>query len=81
MSEIGTKIREYRKEKGWSQTYLAQKCGIARTDLCAIEIGVRPCGAKRAMRIAKALGIGLSNLYVVEMPAVAPQKKARKAMA
>ena len=37
--QLGRKIRELRKEKGWSQEEFADKCGIGRAHMSLIERG------------------------------------------
>ena len=40
-ARIGTRIRQVRKAKGWSQDLLAKKCGISMSFLGHIERGTR----------------------------------------
>lgn len=39
--KIGTRIRQARKEKGWSQEKLAKKCGVSLNFIGQIERGTR----------------------------------------
>ena len=49
-------IREKREELGISQKDLAEKCGIAQSTLCDIEMGRSNPSIHVAVRIAEALG-------------------------
>ena len=40
-TQIGTRIRQIRKTKGWSQEELAKKCGISMNHIGHIERGTR----------------------------------------
>lgn len=39
--KFGQRVRELRKERGWSQEEFADKCGLDRTYVSGIERGVR----------------------------------------
>lgn len=36
---MGKNIRKFRKEKGWTQDFLSEQCGITSTNLSHIERG------------------------------------------
>jgi transcriptional regulator with XRE-family HTH domain len=59
---IGARVRELREKKNLSQSELARRCGMHRSDLCKIEGGDIGVGLKRLERIALALGVSLSKL-------------------
>jgi transcriptional regulator with XRE-family HTH domain len=39
--KFGKRVRELRKERGWSQEEFADRCGLDRTYVSGIERGVR----------------------------------------
>jgi len=70
MSEItkkfGKRIRGLREAKGLSQEELAFRARVHRTYLGGIERGERNPSLKNITAIAKALEIGLSELFMFE---------------
>ncbi|MDE5803321.1 MAG: helix-turn-helix domain-containing protein [Lachnospiraceae bacterium] len=59
--EIGSKIRLFRKQKGWTQEVLAYEVGTSPATICIIEQGNRDLGVDLFCRIARALGHELSD--------------------
>ncbi|CAI0900069.1 helix-turn-helix domain-containing protein [Serratia proteamaculans] len=39
--KFGQRVRELRKERGWSQEEFADRCGLDRTYVSGVERGVR----------------------------------------
>ena len=60
--KFGDKIRELRKQKGFSQERLAFKSGLHRTYISDIERGSRNVSLKNIEKIAKALGVSPKSL-------------------
>ena len=60
---VGKRIRQIRKEKGWSQEYLADEAEIHRTYMWGIEAGRRNPSLKHLTRIADALDVPLTALF------------------
>lgn len=60
-SLFGRNIKKLRKKKGLSQEALAEKAGLHRTYIGAVERGERNITIAIAHRIAKALGVELSE--------------------
>lgn len=59
-AEVGKKIAEIRKEKGWKQADLARECGVSRTLLSELERGTASdVGMRKVMRILAQLGVCL----------------------
>ena len=54
---------DLRTERGWSQTELAQRMGLDRTYLNAIEKGRRNVTLKTVLRICQALQVPLADLF------------------
>lgn len=61
--KIGRKIRELRKEKGFSQESFADEVGLDRTYMGGIERGERNLAALNIMRIAKTLKVEVGDLF------------------
>lgn len=59
---FGERVRELRKELGFSQEGFAAECGIDRTYIGGIERGERNPALCKIEAIAKALGVSLSEL-------------------
>ena len=54
---FGTNVRRYRQAMGISQEAFAEKCGMHRTYISAIECYRRSISLENIQRIADALGI------------------------
>ena len=59
---LGDRIRELRREKGYSQESFADHCGLHRTYMGGIERGEHNLTIQTALTIANGLGITLSML-------------------
>jgi len=59
---LGQRIREIRKERGMSQTELAEKAGISLITISRIERGERDPHLTTLLRIARGLDVRLSEL-------------------
>ena len=60
--EIGRRIAALRKQRGWSQSYLASLVGTDQSVLSRIEAAKRRIGARELDRLAKALGVEPATL-------------------
>lgn len=61
-STFGQAVQEVRIERGLSQEELARLLGMHRTYISDVERGIRNTSIVNAQRIAKALGVQLSDL-------------------
>ena len=61
--KLGKKIRELRKEKGFSQEGFAYEVGLDRTYMGSVERGERNIYALNLIRIAKCLKVELGDLF------------------
>ena len=57
--KIGARIAELRKQKGWSQVDLAEKCEMASGNIARIETGKYSTGIDILSKIADALDASL----------------------
>lgn len=63
---FGDNLRKYRTAMGLSQESFAEKCGIHRTYISAIECYRRSISLENIQRIADALEIEAYKLFVEE---------------
>jgi DNA-binding XRE family transcriptional regulator len=63
-NKLGKRIRKLRRDKEMSQEELAAEAGLHRAYMWEIEKG-RNISVKTAYKIARALGIGLRELFKV----------------
>ena len=63
---FGTNLKKYRTELGLSQEAFADKCGMHRTYISAIECYRRSISLENIQRIADALGIETYKLFKEE---------------
>lgn len=62
-TEVTTQLKDIRTAMALSQTHLAHLAGIAPNTLCEIENGVKLPSLPTALRLARALGCGVSELF------------------
>ncbi|MGI9276022.1 MAG: helix-turn-helix transcriptional regulator [Endozoicomonas sp.] len=61
LEELGETIRVHRKQKQWSQTKLAQLCGLDRTTIGALERDdYSDIGIRKVQRVLEVLGLSLT---------------------
>ena len=63
---FGTNVKKYRIKTGLSQEAFAEKCGLHRTYISAIECNRRSIALENIQRIADALEIETYLLFVEE---------------
>lgn len=61
--EFGDKVREFRKEKGYSQEELAYRSGLHRTYIGMIERAEKNITLINIEKIANALKMNISNFF------------------
>lgn len=61
---FGTNLRKYRTESGLSQEDFAERCGMHRTYISAIECYRRSISLENIQRIADALGVETYKLFM-----------------
>jgi len=61
--KIGQKIRQLRLERGFSQEDFAAEVSIDRSYMGGIERGERNVAALNLIRIAKALGVEVGDIF------------------
>lgn len=63
---FGNNLKKYRMAIGMSQEEFAEKCGLHRTYISAVECHRRSISLENIQRIADALGIETYKLFVEE---------------
>lgn len=63
---FGTNVKHYRTKLGLSQEAFAEKCGLHRTYISAIECYRRSISLENIQRIADALGVETYKLFMEE---------------
>lgn len=63
---FGNNLKKYRMAIGMSQEEFAEKCGLYRTYISAVECHRRSISLENIQRIADALGIETYKLFVEE---------------
>lgn len=65
---LGKRIRKLRKEKGMTQSELAEQVKIETSNISHIERGVSKAGTNTLYEIAVALGVTLNDLFCDSFP-------------
>ena len=60
--KFGKRLRALREERGWSQEEFADRAGLHRTYVSAVERGVRNPTLSVLERLSKALGVSMTEL-------------------
>lgn len=63
--KIGHRIRELRKERGYSQEVFAYEVGLDRTYMGGVERGERNIATLNLIRIAKILKVEVGDLFPI----------------
>ena len=59
---IAKNIRERRRQKKWSQEYLAEKCDLSAQYISQIETKKKMASLKTVGKIAEALGVSIESI-------------------
>ena len=71
---FGTNVKYYRQQIGFSQEAFAEKCGMHRTYISAIECFHRSISLENIQRIADALGVEAYRLLLENLEATENDK-------
>lgn len=66
LQAIGSRVRQARENRGWSQETLAAEAGLDRSYMSGVERGVRNLSVLKLDAIAKGLGIPIRDLLPVQ---------------
>ncbi|MDO4439758.1 MAG: helix-turn-helix transcriptional regulator [Eubacteriales bacterium] len=78
LKESGKRIRNLRKQYGWTQEKLAEKLGIALNTVSRIEIGHRGISVDLAIEFALQLNTTLDYIYMGREPAIYQDENLRE---
>lgn len=62
-SRFGTRLRNLRNERGYSQEELAERAGLHRNYVGGVERGERNVALENIVKLAKALAVKPSELF------------------
>ncbi len=62
LRDLGSRIRQIRLARGWTQDEMAQKCDLHRTFIGSVERGERNVSILNLRLIASVLRVGLPEL-------------------
>ncbi|MGL4372711.1 MAG: helix-turn-helix domain-containing protein [Turicibacter sp.] len=68
ITDVGQKVRFYRKLRGYSQEELSDATGLNRTYISAIERGDKNISIKTSIILSLSLNIHISQLFLDELP-------------
>lgn len=63
---LNNRVREWREQKGWTQVQLAERTGVSRKTVNTIENHVFEPSTLVALKLARALGAGVEDLFWLE---------------
>ena len=66
LREVGQRVAQARRDRGWSQEQLSEAIDIQPTTLSRLETGDRAMSLSTLSRMAEAIGVGLGDLLDVE---------------
>jgi len=64
--DMKNRIRVLRAEKGWSQAELAEKVGVSRNSINAVENGKFDPSLPLAFRIVEVFGLKIEDVFLKE---------------
>jgi transcriptional regulator with XRE-family HTH domain len=62
-TRFGTRVRQLRGDRGWSQEQFADLCGLHRTYIGSIERGEQNISLVNIEKVAATLGVSLAELF------------------
>jgi transcriptional regulator with XRE-family HTH domain len=63
MGDVGAEVRRLRETKGWGQTKLAAAADMAVSGISQIENGKRNPNSATLIKLARALGVEVADLF------------------
>jgi transcriptional regulator with XRE-family HTH domain len=63
LQALGARVRRLREAKSWTQEVLAERADLDRSYIAGIEAGLGNPSLKAAAKLARGLGVTLSELF------------------
>ena len=63
-SRFGSRLRQFREERGYSQEELAERAGLHRNYVGGVERGERNVALENIVKLAKALSVSPRDLFI-----------------
>jgi transcriptional regulator with XRE-family HTH domain len=63
-SRFGSRLRQFREERGYSQEELAERAGLHRNYVGGVERGERNVALENIVKLTKALSVKPGDLFV-----------------
>lgn len=63
---LQNRLRELRSERGWTQAHLAEVVGVTRKTINTVENGVFTPSTVLALKLARAFGLTVEQLFWLE---------------
>ena len=63
LTDLGQRVRQYRRDRGWTQADLALRCRLHRTFIGSVERGERNLSILNLRVISKVLRVSLAKLF------------------
>ena len=73
LREVGRRVGQARRDRGWTQEALAEAVGIEPVTLSRLETGDRALSLTMLAQIAEILGLGLGDPVDVARPTPSPE--------
>ncbi|MDE0942109.1 MAG: XRE family transcriptional regulator [Alphaproteobacteria bacterium] len=70
---LGERLRQIRKERGWTLAEVARRSGLATSTVSKVERGLMSLAYDRFMQLADGLGVDVSELFAQEGEVFAPK--------
>ena len=71
--DVGARIQELRKAKGWTTNRLANQCGLSQSFLRSVELGEKGISVDNLALICQTLQVPLSEFFVCMGPEQGPK--------
>jgi transcriptional regulator with XRE-family HTH domain len=69
---FGTRVRQLRNDRGWSQEAFADRAGLHRTYIGSVERGEQNISLENIEKLAATLGVSLAKLFAPFTDGVVP---------
>lgn len=63
LKDVGRRLAELRRERGWTQEELAERLGLQTNNLQRIELGMQNLTVRSLVRLSNGLGVALGELF------------------